>query len=251
MRGTLVLLLVAGFETTVNLIGNGTRALLDHPAQWKLFKANPELASAVVEETLRWAPPVQMTSRIAHEQVHRIGKGEVVTLLIGAANRDPEVYPEPHKFDVMRVHKPEHLAFSSGIHYCLGATLARMEGEVAFRALARRMPGLRQTGPVTFRDSVVIRGLKRFRSAGLDLRPGVGVPRLGVVAEVLGERELRQLFVRRVDRRVVQQLLVDQRLRGGVGAAVPDGVGQRRARLRAQDVVDEPVRVPGVRRVLR
>ncbi|WP_434440080.1 cytochrome P450 [Lentzea sp. E54] len=162
MRDTLLLLLVAGFETTVNLIGNGTRALLDHPAQWQLFKANPELASAVVEETLRWDPPVQMTSRIAHEQVHRIGKDDVVTLLIGAANRDPEVYPEPHKFDVMRVHKPEHLAFSSGIHYCLGATLARMEGEVAFRALARRMPDLRQTGPVTFRDSVVIRGLKRF-----------------------------------------------------------------------------------------
>ncbi|MDX8145385.1 cytochrome P450 [Lentzea sp. BCCO 10_0061] len=160
MLSTLVLLLVAGFETTVNLIGNGTRALLDHPSQWKLFKANPELASAVVEETLRWAPPVHMTSRIAHEQVHRIGKDEVVTLLIAAANRDPEVYPEPHKFDVMRVHKPEHLAFSSGIHYCLGATLARMEGEVAFRALARRMPDLRQTGPVVFRDSVVIRGMK-------------------------------------------------------------------------------------------
>jgi cytochrome P450 len=122
--------------------------------------ANPELASAVVEETLRWAPPVQMTSRIAHERVHRIGKDEVVTLLIAAANRDPEVYPEPHKFDVMRVHKPEHLAFSSGIHYCLGATLARMEGEVAFHALARRMPDLRQTGPVVFRDSVVIRGMR-------------------------------------------------------------------------------------------
>ena len=73
MLGTLVLLLVAGFETTVNLIGNGTRALLDHPSQWKLFKANPELASAVVEETLRWAPPVQLTSRIAHEQVDGIG----------------------------------------------------------------------------------------------------------------------------------------------------------------------------------
>ncbi|NGY57646.1 cytochrome P450 [Lentzea sp. NEAU-D13] len=162
MLGTLVLLLVAGFETTVNLIGNGTRALLDHPSQWKLFKANPELASAVVEETLRWAPPVHLTSRIAHEQVDRIGKDEMITLLLGAANRDPDVYPEAHKFDVMRVHKPEHLAFSSGIHYCLGATLARMEGEVAFRALARRMPDLRQTGPVTFRDSVVIRGMRSF-----------------------------------------------------------------------------------------
>ncbi len=160
MLDTLVLLLVAGFETTVNLIGNGTRALLDHPSQWELFKADPELASAVVEETLRWAPPVQMTSRIAHERVGGIGEDEVVTLLIGAANRDPEVYPEAHRFDVTREHKPEHLAFSSGVHYCLGATLARMEGEVAFRALARRMPDLRQTGPVVFRDSVVIRGMK-------------------------------------------------------------------------------------------
>ena len=162
MVGTLALLLVAGFETTVNLIGNGTRALLDHPSQWKLFKANPELASAVVEETLRWAAPVQLTSRVAQEQVDRIGKDEPVMVLIGAANRDPDVYPEAHKFDVMRVHKPEHLAFSSGIHYCLGATLARMEGEVAFRALARHLPELRQTGPVTFRDSVSIRGLKSF-----------------------------------------------------------------------------------------
>ncbi|MFD9699961.1 cytochrome P450 [Lentzea sp. NPDC059081] len=162
MLGTLVLLLVAGFETTVNLIGNATRALLDHPAQWRLFLADPDLAPAVVEETLRWASPVQLTSRIAHERVDGIGEDEWVTLLIGAANRDPEVYPEPHRFDVMRVHKPEHLAFSSGIHYCLGATLARMEGDVALRALARRMPDLRQTGPATFRDSVVIRGMRSF-----------------------------------------------------------------------------------------
>ncbi|MFD4671616.1 cytochrome P450 [Lentzea sp. NPDC058450] len=162
MLGTLVLLLVAGFETTVNLIGNGTRALLDHPAQWRLFRANPDLAPSVVEETLRWAPPVQLTSRIAHEQVDGIGEDQMVTLLIAAANRDPEVYPEAHKFDVMRVHKPEHLAFSSGIHYCLGATLARMEGDVAFRALARKMPELRQAGEIRHRDSVVIRGMRSF-----------------------------------------------------------------------------------------
>ncbi|HEX7306931.1 cytochrome P450 [Lentzea sp.] len=162
MLGTLVLLLVAGFETTVNLIGNGTRALLDHPAQWRLFLDNQDLAPAVVEETLRWASPVQLTSRIAHEPVDGIGAGEWVTLLIGAANRDPEVYPEPHEFDVLRVHKPEHLAFSSGMHYCLGATLARMEGDVALRALARHVPGLRQAGAATFRDSVVIRGMRSF-----------------------------------------------------------------------------------------
>ncbi|MEU0879044.1 cytochrome P450 [Lentzea sp. NPDC005914] len=162
MVATLVLLLVAGFETTVNLIGNGAQALLGHPAQWVLFKANPELAPDVVEETLRWAPPVQLTGRIAHEQVGEVGRDEMVHIIIGAANRDPDVYPEAHRFDVLRVQKPEHLAFSSGIHYCLGATLARMEGEVALRALARRMPDLRQTGPVTFRDSVAIRGLRSF-----------------------------------------------------------------------------------------
>ena len=162
MTGTLVLLLIAGFETTVNLIGNGVRALLDHPAQWALFKANPGLAADVVEEVLRWAPPVHLTSRIAHEQVDLVGVDEEVTLLIGAANRDPAVFPEPHRFDVMRVQKPEHLSFSSGIHYCLGATLARMEGAVALRTLARLMPDLRQAGPVTFRESVVIRGLGSF-----------------------------------------------------------------------------------------
>jgi cytochrome P450 len=162
MLGTLVLLLVAGFETTVNLIGNGTRALLGHPAQWALFKAHPELAPDVVEEVLRWAPPVQMSSRIAHEQVDRIGTDEEVIVIIGAANRDPDVFPEAQRFDIMRVQQPEHLAFSSGIHYCLGASLARMEGDVAFRALARRVPDLRPAGPVTFRTSTVIRGLASF-----------------------------------------------------------------------------------------
>ncbi|GAB2821471.1 cytochrome P450 [Lentzea nigeriaca] len=159
LMGTLVLLLIAGFETTVNLIGNGVRALLDHPAQWALFKANPEMAPDVVEEVLRWAPPVHLTNRIAHEQVDLVAADQEITLLLGAANRDPDVFPDAHRFDVMRVQQPEHLAFSSGVHYCLGATLARMEGAVAFRTLARRMPDLRQAGPATFRESIVIRGL--------------------------------------------------------------------------------------------
>ncbi|MFD4643958.1 cytochrome P450 [Lentzea sp. NPDC058436] len=160
MLGTLVLLLVAGFEAMVNTIGNGCRALLEHPEQWQLLKSNPDLAPAVVEETLRWAPAVHLTTRIAHEQVDEIGKGEIVTLIIAAANRDPEVYPDAHRFDITRPHKPEHLAFSSGAHYCLGATLARMEGDVAFRALARRMPRLRQAGEIRYRESVVIRGMR-------------------------------------------------------------------------------------------
>ncbi|ANZ38368.1 hypothetical protein BBK82_22160 [Lentzea guizhouensis] len=166
LLSTLVLLLIAGFETTVNLIGNGVRALLDHPKQWAFFKAYPDVAGAVVEETLRWAPPVHLTTRLAHEQITLLDKDiradDGVYLLIAAANRDPEVYPEPDRFDLMRVQKPEHLAFSSGIHYCLGATLARMEGEVAFRAVARRLPDLRQAGPAGHRDSVVIRGMVSY-----------------------------------------------------------------------------------------
>ncbi|MGZ3142988.1 cytochrome P450 [Lentzea chajnantorensis] len=163
LLSTLALLLIAGFETTVNLIGNGVRALLDHPAQWAFFTAHPGIAPDVVEETLRWAPPVQFTTRLAHEPVtllgEEIGVDEGVHLLLAAANRDPRVYPEPHRFDVMRVQQPEHLAFSSGLHYCLGAALARLEGEVAFRAIARVAPDLRLAGPATFRESVLIRGM--------------------------------------------------------------------------------------------
>ncbi len=166
LLSTLVLLLIAGFETTVNLIGNGVRALLDHPAQWAFFKAHPEVASEVVEETLRWAPPVHLTTRLAHERITLHGRDidvdEGVHLLLAAANRDPGVYPEPDRFDLMRVQQPEHLAFSSGIHYCLGATLARLEGEVAFRTIARRMPDLRRAGPVRHRESVVIRGMVSY-----------------------------------------------------------------------------------------
>ncbi|XVV02212.1 cytochrome P450 [Actinosynnema sp. CA-248983] len=159
------LLLIAGFETTVNLIGNGTAALLRHPDQFALLRADPDLAPAVVEEVLRFDPPVQLTARVAHEDVdvagHRVRRDEEVYLVVAAANRDPEVYPDPDRFDLTRERKPEHLAFSSGIHYCLGATLARMEGEVVFRALAR-LPRLRQAGAATHRASTVIRGFASF-----------------------------------------------------------------------------------------
>jgi cytochrome P450 len=160
MMGTMLLLLVAGFETTVNLIGNGTKAFLDHPDQWQLLKNDPGLAPAAVEEVLRWAPPVHHTGRIAHEPVPELGLAadDGIYLLLAAANRDPEVYPEPNRFDLTRSRQPEHLAFSSGIHYCLGASLARMEGDVVFRALARKWPDIRQTGPAKFRESTTIRG---------------------------------------------------------------------------------------------
>ncbi|PWK89106.1 hypothetical protein C8D88_102377 [Lentzea atacamensis] len=162
LMGTLLLLLVAGFETTVNLIGNGAMAFLDHPDQWDLLKRNPDLAPAAVEEVLRWAPPVHYTGRVAHQDVpdvhRRLKRDNGIYLVLAAGNRDPDVYPDPHRFDITRTGQPEHLAFSSGIHYCLGASLARMEGDVVFRVLARKWPRITQTAAATFRDSTTIRG---------------------------------------------------------------------------------------------
>jgi cytochrome P450 len=158
-----VLLLVAGFETTVNLIGNAVVALLDHPDQWKALCADPQtLAPNAVEEVLRFDPPVQRTFRVAVERLELEGKpvhkGQIVVPLIGAANRDPEAYERPNEFDIGRDPGPEHLAFSSGIHYCIGQPLARLEATVALRVLAQRMPQLRRVGRVRRRNATTIRG---------------------------------------------------------------------------------------------
>ncbi|MGH3189597.1 MAG: cytochrome P450 [Streptosporangiaceae bacterium] len=158
-----VLLLVAGFETTVNLIGNCVLALLGHREQWQDLCADPQnLAAKAVEETLRFDPPVQLNDRVALEPFdldgHAIRPGQRVTTLIGGANRDPEVYPEPGTFDIHREAAAEHLAFSSGIHYCPGQPLARLEATIALRMLAERMPGLTLAGPVQRRNTTTIRG---------------------------------------------------------------------------------------------
>jgi cytochrome P450 len=157
------LLLIAGFETTVNLISNGVLALLDHPQQWRALCADPhDMAAKAVEETLRFDSPVQLTSRVALEPLELAGqqvrKGQQVFTLLGAANRDPGVYDRPATFDITRDNPAPHLAFSSGIHYCLGQPLARLEATIALRALAERMPGLRRTGRVKRRNATVIRG---------------------------------------------------------------------------------------------
>jgi cytochrome P450 len=156
------LLLIAGFETTVNLIGNGTLALLDHPDQWARLREDPGRAAQAVEEMLRFDPPVQRTARVALEATEVGGKpvikGQLVVTLIGAANRDPEVYTDPARFDIGRLLPVEHLAFSGGIHYCLGQPLARLEATIAFQALAERLPGLRRAGRVRRRSSTTIRG---------------------------------------------------------------------------------------------
>ncbi len=156
------LLLIAGFETTVNLIGNATRALLAHPEQWERVREDPSLASAAVEETLRWDPPVQETARISFDDTEiggmSVRRNQAVILLLAAAGRDPDVFSEPHRFDIGRTSAAEHLAFSSGIHYCLGAPLARLEAVAAVTALTQRMPALRHTGRVVMRPSRLIRG---------------------------------------------------------------------------------------------
>jgi P450-derived glycosyltransferase activator len=157
-----VLLFIAGFETTVNLISNGVMALLDHPDQWSALCADPSLAAGTVEEVLRWDPPVQRTGRVALADVDLDGvlvrRGEYLVTLLGGANRDPEVYADPARFDIRRTLPVEHLAFSSGIHYCLGQPLARLEATIAFAALAERLPSLRRAGRVVRRNAATIRG---------------------------------------------------------------------------------------------
>ncbi len=162
-----VLLLIAGFETTVNLIGNAVNALLDHPQQWAALCADPAgLAPRAVEETLRYDPPVQRTGRFAHQAVTLAGRtvrrGQIVMLLIGGANRDPQVYPDPDTFDIHREPTADHLAFSSGIHYCVGQPLALLEATIALRCLAEQLPGLRRAGAVRRRSATNIRGPLRL-----------------------------------------------------------------------------------------
>jgi cytochrome P450 len=161
------LLLIAGFETTVNLIGNCVLALMRDPEQWEALRADPErMAPKAVEEALRYDPPVQGTSRIALEDTELEGqlvrRGQWVVTMIGGAGRDPEVYERPDAFDIQRESPAEHLAFSSGIHYCVGQPLARMEVTIAMQLLAERMPKLRLAGAPRRRRTSTIRGLKEL-----------------------------------------------------------------------------------------
>ncbi len=162
------LLLVAGFETTVNAIGNGVLAFMANREQWERLVADPALVASAVDEVLRYDAPVQGTSRTSFDDTtvggQQIVKDEFVQLRLGGANRDPAVFEHPDRFDVSRVNASDHLAFSSGIHYCLGAPLARLELEIAFGALARRLPHLKQVnGQVSYRSSLVIRGPAAIR----------------------------------------------------------------------------------------
>jgi cytochrome P450 len=166
---TALLLLVAGFETTVNLIGNGSVALLGDGGhsdrkQWQSLGEEPSLVPGAVEELLRYDSPVQMTSRTATEDVDVggtvIGKGASIIVAIGGANRDPDVFDQPDRVRIDRPNASRHLAFSLGIHHCLGAALARLEGRIAVEELTRRYPALELAGTPARRQLLVLRGFE-------------------------------------------------------------------------------------------
>ncbi|MDT3447027.1 cytochrome P450 [Pseudofrankia sp. BMG5.37] len=167
--GICVLLLVAGMETSINLVGNGILALLDHPDQLQLLRQRPELTGPAVEEILRYDTPTQFTMRVALADT-TIGdrgfrRGDGVIVLMGSADRDAEVFTEPDRLDVTRYaptgRASRHLGFSLGLHYCMGAPLARLEASSAIRTLLERAPGLRLATdePLSYQPSVIHRGL--------------------------------------------------------------------------------------------
>ena len=157
-------LLAAGHETTSNLIGNGVLALLRHPDQLHKLRADPSLAAATVEEVMRYDNPVQIVYRSAAEEVEmggkRLAKGQLVNMLLGAANRDPEHFSDPDRFDLGR-DEGKHVGFGLGIHFCIGAPLARLEGQIAFTTLLRRFPNLRlATDALEWQEHPTFRGVK-------------------------------------------------------------------------------------------
>lgn len=161
--GTCQLLLTAGFETTTNLVSNAVLRLLSDREQWDALVADPKLAPAVAEESLRYDPPVQYSIRVVRDAMDLGGAplppGTVLMLVLAAANRDPDVFPDPHRFDITRSDAGQHLAFLSGAHYCVGAPLARMEADVALGVLAERLPELRRAGRLRRRPTAALRGL--------------------------------------------------------------------------------------------
>lgn len=162
LLGIAGLVLAAGFETTVNLLGSAIRLLLDAPEQLRKLNDRPQLWPNAVEEMLRLESPVQLTARVARTDTvladTPIERGKMVVVYLAAANRDPSVFPDPHRFDVERHNAGRHLAFSGGRHFCLGAALARAEGEVGLRAFFDAFPGVQSAGAGCRRDTRVLRG---------------------------------------------------------------------------------------------
>ena len=162
LQATAGLVLAAGFETTVNLLGNGIRLLLNSPDQLAKLAADPSLWPNAVEEILRLDSPVQLSARVARTDTEVAGTtvraGETVVIYLAAANRDPAVFNDPNRFDVERANAGKHLAFSGGRHFCLGAALARAEGEVGLRRFFTHFPDVQLAGLGTRRDTRVLRG---------------------------------------------------------------------------------------------
>jgi len=166
LKATAGLVLAAGFETTVNLLGNGIALLLEHRDQLQRLREDPGLWPNAVDEILRVDPPVLLTGRLCTADTLvsgvRVRRGEVVTTLLAGANRDPGTFEDPAKFDVARENARDHVSFSAGRHYCLGASLARMEGEVGLRTLLERFPDLELEPGATRRPTRILRGYERL-----------------------------------------------------------------------------------------
>jgi cytochrome P450 len=178
LLGNCVLLLAAGHGTTTHLLGNGLYALLQHPEQLQLLRENPSLAPTAVMELLRYDSPVQLTSRRPTADVDWAGRrfkaGEEVLTVLGAANRDPEQFPDPDRLDLRRTDN-RHVAFGHGPHFCLGAPLARLEAEVAFTTLLRRLPQLcLATEQIEHLPSLVFRGIKALPVTFASVLPATG-----------------------------------------------------------------------------
>ncbi|WP_375481375.1 cytochrome P450 [uncultured Jatrophihabitans sp.] len=162
LKATAGLILAAGFETTVNLLGNGVALLRENPDQLRALVDDPGLWPNAVDEVLRLDPPVLLTGRSAIRDTVVAGqpvpRGRLVTTVLAAANRDPKIFADPTRFDVTRPNAKDHVAFSAGRHYCLGAALARMEGEVGLRALFDRYPELQTLPGARRRETRILRG---------------------------------------------------------------------------------------------
>lgn len=161
-----LLLYVAGHETTVNLIGNGTLALLRNPDQLAMWRDDPSLDGVAIDELLRYDGPVQLTVRVPLKPVHfgevTVEPGTVVMTVLGAANHDPSMFDDPHALQLRRPNANRHLALAAGVHYCLGASLAKLEAQVAISSVIRRFPSIQMAGEPGWRDRLTIRGVDRL-----------------------------------------------------------------------------------------
>jgi cytochrome P450 len=160
-----VILLITGHESTVNFVSNAMHALLSHPTELRRFREDPELGPVAVDELMRYCSPANLVVRAARTALeldgHEIGEGEYVVPFLAAGNRDPEVFDDPERLDLTRRPNP-HLAFGHGLHYCLGAALARMEGLVALHSVTNRAPDLALNGEPEFKPTIGLRGLARL-----------------------------------------------------------------------------------------